>query len=337
MSNDLTELVLAGNRRAVARLLTVVEAQEAQPYLAKLFLHTGRAWVVGITGSPGSGKSTLVTALARHYRAQGKTVAIIAVDPTSPYSGGAILGDRIRMRDLAGDSGVFIRSMATRGSLGGLAQTTRDMIRVFDAAGFEYVLVETVGAGQSEIEIVRVASTTIVVEAPGMGDDIQAIKAGILEIADILVVNKCDRIGAAQTVRALRSMLEIGHPTRTSHHGQWMETSHTSAAPVPSMWVPPVLQTVATENRGIPELAEAVESHRAFRQGQPDDAEARERARAELLERMNSALLKMAYTLLPSDVIEPALDRILAKQADPQSVVDDFVTTLFPDKITRQG
>ncbi len=333
MSNDLIGPVLAGNRRALARLLTLVESQEAQSHLARLFLHTGRAWVVGITGSPGSGKSTLVTALARHYRAQGKTVAIIAVDPTSPYSGGAILGDRIRMRDLAGDSGVFIRSMATRGSLGGLAQTTRDMIRVFDAAGFDYVLVETVGAGQSEIEVVRVANTTIVVEAPGMGDDIQAIKAGILEIADILVVNKCDRVGAAQTVRALKSMLEIGHPTRTSHHGRWMETQGALAGPTPDMWVPPVLQTVATENRGIQEVAEAVEAHRAYRQARPDDTEAREQARAELLERLSSALLKV----LAPDVMEPALDRILAKQADPQSVVDNFVMTLFPDQITRQG
>jgi len=195
--------VLDGDRRALARLLTHVENERegAEQALAALFPHTGRAWVIGVTGAPGTGKSTLVNEMTKHYRAQGKTVAILAIDPTSPFTGGALLGDRVRMRDLSGDSGVFIRSMATRGSLGGLARATRDAIRVLDAGGFDVVLVETVGAGQNEVDIVRAADTTVVVEAPGMGDEVQAIKAGILEIADVLVVNKADRQGVNHTCR----------------------------------------------------------------------------------------------------------------------------------------
>src|SRR5262245_55127195 len=209
------EAVLKGSRRALAKLLTLIENRhpDAQAALAELYPHTGKAWIVGVTGAPGTGKSSLVNALTKVLREQGKTVAIVAVDPTSPFSGGAILGDRIRMNDLSGDKGVFIRSMATRGSLGGVASATRDVVRVLDAAGFDYVLVETVGAGQSEVDIVRTAYTTLVIEAPGLGDDVQAIKAGILEIADILVVNKADRSGADQTVRSLKAMLELGHPS----------------------------------------------------------------------------------------------------------------------------
>ncbi|MCA9903094.1 MAG: methylmalonyl Co-A mutase-associated GTPase MeaB, partial [Anaerolineae bacterium] len=204
--NELAAQVLQGDRRALARLLTIVEnAREGgDDALAALFPNTGHAHIIGITGPPGAGKSTLVNALTQALRAGQKTVAILAVDPTSPFSGGAILGDRIRMRDLAGDTGVFIRSMATRGSLGGLARASRDAVRVLDAAGYDYVLVETVGAGQNEVEIARMAQTVLVVEAPGMGDDVQAIKAGILEIADILVVNKADHPGLDNTVRGLK-------------------------------------------------------------------------------------------------------------------------------------
>lgn len=205
---DLVAQLLAGNRRALARTISQVENEgpEAHALLAALYPHTGRSHVIGVTGAPGTGKSTLVNALAKAYRAAGRTVGVIAVDPTSPFSGGALLGDRVRMRDLAGDPGVFIRSMATRGSLGGLARATADVISVLDAAGFDRILVETVGVGQAEIDIASAAHTTIVVEAPGLGDEVQAIKAGILEIADLFAVNKADRDGADHTVMALQMM-----------------------------------------------------------------------------------------------------------------------------------
>ena len=258
--NDLVERLLNGDRRALARLLTYVENQRegVEQALAVLFPHTGRAWVIGVTGAPGTGKSTLVTEVAKLYRQRGETVAILAVDPTSPFSGGALLGDRVRMRDLSGDAGVFIRSMATRGSLGGLARATRDAIRVLDACGFGIILVETVGAGQNEVDIVRAADTTIVVEAPGMGDEVQAIKAGILEIADLLVVNKADRQGVNHTVQALKMMLDLGHPAArtqlSAHHGRLVAVE-TGAAPVDeAVWIPPLLQTVASEAKGIHEV-----------------------------------------------------------------------------------
>ncbi|RME44449.1 MAG: methylmalonyl Co-A mutase-associated GTPase MeaB, partial [Caldilineae bacterium] len=218
MPESLTQQVLQRKRRAIARLITYIENEDpqAQPILADLYPHTGRAHLIGITGAPGTGKSSLVNELAKAYRRQEQTVAVLAVDPTSPFSGGAILGDRIRMRDLAGDPGIFIRSMASRGSLGGLARAAHDAIKVLDAAGFDIILIETVGAGQGEVEIARTAHTVLVVEAPGLGDDIQAIKAGILEIADVFVVNKADRPGANKTAAALKTMLELGHPT--PHH-----------------------------------------------------------------------------------------------------------------------
>ena len=227
MSNpvDLITQLLAGNRRALARTISQVEdgGPTAHTLLAALYPHTGRAHVIGITGAPGTGKSTLVNALAKTYRAQGRTVGIIAVDPTSPFSGGALLGDRVRMRDLAGDPGIFIRSMATRGSLGGLGRATADVISVLDAAGFDRILVETVGVGQAEVDIAGAAHTTIVVEAPGLGDEVQAIKAGVLEIADLFAVNKADREGADHTVMALQMMQGLaptpGRPPRRSEIG----------------------------------------------------------------------------------------------------------------------
>src|SRR6185436_17754609 len=210
----LAKSVLEGNRLSLSRLLTQVEndSPEGRAALVELFPHTGKAHLIGVTGAPGTGKSSLVNQLALFYRKQqNNKVAIIAVDPSSPFTGGAVLGDRVRMRDLSGDEGVFIRSMATRGSLGGIAQTTAAFTQVFDAAGFEIIIIETVGAGQSEVDIARLAHTTLVVEAPGLGDEIQAIKAGILEIADVLVVNKADRPGVENTERALRSNLELAH------------------------------------------------------------------------------------------------------------------------------
>ena len=219
----LIDRVLDGDRLALARVLTQVEndTAEGQEALRVLFARTGRAHLVGITGAPGTGKSSLVNRLALHFRTLGSRVAIAAVDPSSPFSGGAVLGDRIRMRDLAGDQDVFIRSAASRGALGGLARTTSSIVQILDAAGYDVIFIETVGAGQGEVDIAGLAHTTLVVEAPGMGDDIQAIKAGILEIADILVVNKADRPGAENTEKALRSLLQSARieSTDVAHHG----------------------------------------------------------------------------------------------------------------------
>ena len=225
----LIDRMLQGDRRALARLISRVEngGPDSWSAISAIYPRTGRAQIIGVTGSPGTGKSTLVNELAKLYRQQNLTVGIVAVDPTSPFSGGAVLGDRIRMRDLSGDAGVFIRSMATRGSLGGLARATTDVVKILDAAGYDVVLIETVGAGQSEIDIARTADTVIVVEAPGLGDEVQAIKAGILEIADILVVNKADRDGAQSTVNALHAMLDLGTTqNRTLHHGVLLEVNN---------------------------------------------------------------------------------------------------------------
>src|SRR5262245_24844619 len=216
--------ILNGNRLALARAISAVEDETpaAPALLAALHPHTGRAQIIGITGAPGAGKSTLVTALTQRYRQTGRSVAIVAVDPTSPFSGGALLGDRVRMRALSGDPGIFVRSMATRGRLGGLSKTTGNVVTLLDAAGFDRILVETVGVGQAEAEIAGTAHTTVVVEAPGFGDEVQAIKAGILEIADLLVVNKADTPGVERTVKALEMMLELryGGQQPQRHHGQ---------------------------------------------------------------------------------------------------------------------
>jgi len=291
----LVEAVLSGDRRAVARLITRIEndATGAHAELAQLYAHTGRAHIVGVTGAPGAGKSTLVNELAKAYRADSRRVGVLAVDPTSPFSGGAVLGDRIRMRDLSGDSGVFIRSMATRGSLGGLARATASAIKVLDAAGFDVIMVETVGAGQSEVEIAQTAHTVVVVEATGMGDDVQAIKAGLLEIADVFAVNKADHPGADHTVAALEMMLNLSHavppPSDESssrlleiiwgHHKpspaakqarpDLPESADPAVPPrpqgdVPPMWRPPVVKTIAARGDGILDLARAIAEHRRY-------------------------------------------------------------------------
>ena len=278
---DLVASVLDGNRLALARLLTQVENNTpgGRAALSELFSYTGGAHLVGVTGAPGTGKSSLVNQLARYYRSlsewrhsqQAPRVAIVAVDPSSPFTGGAILGDRGRMRDLAGDSGIFIRSMASRGSLGGLARSTSGIVQALDAAGFDLIMIETVGAGQAEIDIARLAHTTLVIEAPGLGDDIQAIKAGILEIADILVVNKADRPGVESTERALRGMLQLAHPApRVFQNHHLLETTfpldgpagdENKSIPEQPLWVSPIQRTVATEGGGIPELAKIIEEH----------------------------------------------------------------------------
>jgi LAO/AO transport system kinase len=285
----LIDSVLQGDRLALARILTQVEnnTQEGRDLLNALFPRTGKAHLIGVTGAPGTGKSSLVNQLALFYRGQKKTVAIVAVDPSSPFTGGAVLGDRVRMKDLSGDKGVFIRSMASRGSLGGLARATAGEVQVFDAAGYEIILIETVGAGQGEVDIVRLAHTTLVVEAPGLGDDIQAIKAGILEIADILVVNKADRPGVENTEKALRSMLDLAHPIQSDylHHGRILSTEIQSSAKKETdlnkeLWIPPIQKTISTEGKGIPELAEQIAKHAGYLQ-RSGDWTVREQSRLE--------------------------------------------------------
>lgn len=332
---ELARQLIAGDRRALARLLSYVENERegVDQALAVLFPHTGRAHIIGVTGAPGTGKSSLVNALAKAYRARGQTVGILAVDPTSPFTGGAILGDRIRMRDLAGDSGVFIRSMATRGSLGGLALAARDAVRLLDAAGFDRVLVETVGAGQNEVEVARAAHTTLVVEAPGLGDDVQAIKAGILEIADVLVVNKADRPGAANTVRALKGMLELGHPAARrqmlAHHGRLLPAAMPANGDAdPALWIPPLVQTVATEDQGVDALLAAVDDHRAYLTGAALARREREQIAGELTNRLRDALLAQALAALPGAALAEIVGQVQARAVDPQSAVRELLAAL---------
>lgn len=265
--SELLEQVRQGNTRAIARLITAVENDEAvaQDVTAALYAQTGKAHIVGVTGPPGCGKSTLVNELAIRFNEAGKTVGIIAVDPSSPFTGGALLGDRVRMADIAHREGIFVRSMASRGTLGGLAQATSTVIKILDAAGFDLILVETVGAGQAEVDIASVAHTVLVIEAPGSGDEVQSIKAGILEIADILVVNKADRPSAPRTVRALEMMLHMGQPVTPHHQKQLPEDD---SAPVevdsapPDQWQVPVMQTIALEGTGVEELLDKIVEHR---------------------------------------------------------------------------
>jgi LAO/AO transport system kinase len=323
---ELVDQALSGNRRALARLISQVEddGSLAAQTLAAIFARTGRARIVGVTGAPGTGKSTLVSGLAKAYRRAGQTIGIVAVDPTSPFTGGAILGDRIRMRDLSGDPGVFIRSMATRGSLGGLARATADVVQILDAAGYDIIFVETVGAGQSEVDIARTADTTIVVEAPGLGDEVQAIKAGILEIADVLVVNKADREGAANTVRALQAMLDLGAaPRAVSHHGVSISVPtrkdrNGDSAPEELAWRPPILQTVALESKGITEVVEAIARHQAYL-AESGEAQIRRRGRieSELEAILRETLLRrLMASLSPSD-LNRMVERIAARELDP--------------------
>jgi len=326
---SLTESILAGNRLALARLLTQVENDrpEGRAALVELFPHTGRAHLIGVTGAPGTGKSSLVNQLALYYRRnQDKRIAIIAVDPSSPFTGGAVLGDRVRMRDLAGDAGIFIRSMASRGSVGGIAQATASIAQVFDAAGFEIIIIETVGTGQSEVDVARLAHTTIVVEAPGMGDDIQAIKAGILEIADILVINKADRPGVENTERALRSTLELAHPTKriTRHHGKDMEVSSPKLANEHKlMWIPPIQKTISTEGKGFEELVEEITRHVQYLH-KSGDWLARDRARLETeLEMALQAMLVQRFKeTVQKEKYDEVLVQVMNRNISPYEAVD---------------
>ena len=315
--------VLAGNRLLLARTITRVEnqADDAHAILAALYPHTGHAHIIGVTGAPGTGKSTLVTALAQSYRQAGLTVGIVAIDPTSPFTGGALLGDRVRMRALAGDTGVFVRSMATRGSLGGLSKTTGDVVTVLDAAGFDRIIVETVGVGQAEVEIASTAHTTLVVEAPGMGDEVQAIKAGILEIADILVVNKADRPGVDKTLRALEMMLEIegAGPRVIRHHGQLMRVEMPpDMTDEENRWQVVVMKTVAVDGNGVTELRERIEAHRRWLEDSGELAVREQLRIANTLENIVRAELnRRILQAMPATKLDEIVESVRRRETDP--------------------
>jgi LAO/AO transport system kinase len=313
---DLAARLLAGDRLALARMISAVEAgrADARAQLRCLFARTGRAHVVGVTGPPGSGKSTLTTRLAVEYRARGQSVGIVAVDPTSPYSGGAILGDRVRMMELHSDPGVFMRSMATRGVMGGLARSTLDVVLLLDAFGKDVVMIETVGVGQDEVEIARAADTTMVVGVPNLGDDIQAIKAGILEIADVLVVNKADLAGADRLVSDLRVMLQLGSLPR-------------------DMWHPPIVQTVATEGAGVAELVDRVAEHRAWLENNGAwHARRAESARRQVRAIVEDRVQRRLEQLTAGTEWQARFDSIAAREQDPYSVAEEVL-----DAVAQHG
>ncbi|MBI5522557.1 MAG: methylmalonyl Co-A mutase-associated GTPase MeaB [Desulfarculus sp.] len=315
LAQKTADLILAGDVRAAARLMRAVDDDlpGAVEVLKRLFPHTGRAWVLGFTGSPGVGKSTLTDAVIGAYRAQHQSVGVVAVDPTSPFTGGAILGDRIRMQRHATDEGVFIRSLATRGQFGGLTASTRGVVTIMDAMGKDLVLVETVGVGQDEVDIVRMADTTVIVVVPGLGDDIQAIKAGILEAGDIFVVNKMDREGAGRTAAELQAMIAM----RGRKEG------------APETWTPPVLMTCASDGRGVDELIQAVAAHRAVLQaegGRLLKERRRARARMEILELVkNRAMTILLRRLENGQSLDLLAGQVACLERDPYSVVEEIM------------
>jgi LAO/AO transport system ATPase len=305
--DDLAEALRSGKYRALAQAVSLIERGDerddghAERLLAAIYPSTGRARIIGITGSPGAGKSTLVASLTKHYRRQGKKVGIIAVDPTSPFTGGAILGDRIRMTDLYTDRGVFIRSMATRGFLGGVARATNDVVDLLDAAGFDIVLVETVGVGQDEVEIIRTVQTNVVVLVPGMGDDIQAIKAGIMEIGDVFVVNKADHAGADRTVTEITMMMSL-----VDEHGDW---------------IPPIVKTVASTNQGTEDLDAAIVKHFEHLQSSGElDRRSRERARIRIETMLKEKFMNRLLAATPN--FDAVLDDVLHKRNNPHDAAE---------------
>lgn len=310
---DIVEELLKGNRLALSRAITAIENEydEAVDIMKKLYPHTGHAFVLGITGPPGAGKSTLTDKLARAYRAQGKTVGIIAIDPTSPFTGGAILGDRIRMNGLTMDEGVFIRSMGTRGSLGGLSHKTADAIKAMDAFGKDIIFVETVGVGQSEVDIVKAADTTMVVLIPGMGDDIQAIKAGILEIGDVFTINKADHDGADKLVREMNMMLDL----------DGMMTD----------WRPPIQKVIASQNEGITETIENIEKHFNYISENCILTKRRtERTKNEMLDVLHSNIGKyITGKLEKTGELDKYVEQIKARETDPYTVVANVMQDML--------
>ncbi len=333
----LVKALLEGNTRSIARALRDVDDRVPGylDLLKQIYPSTGKAWVVGITGNPGAGKSTLTDRLIESLRKAGKKVGVLCVDPSSPYTGGAILGDRIRMTRHANDAGVFIRSAATRGHLGGLSRSARDMVRVLDAAGFDVVLVETVGVGQDELEITRTAHTTLVVCAPGLGDEVQAIKAGLLETADVFAVNKADRDGADGTVRDLELMVALGSEALVAmgkqkghvvHGGVKVDALPTSdGAAHETHWTPPIQKCVATRNEGVAELLVSLEKHRAWIEDSPAG---RERRRARLAEEVREALretlIEAATTALGGE-LDTAVAAVEARTLDPYTATEQLL------------
>jgi LAO/AO transport system kinase len=302
------ERLRSGDARALARAISTVEnrAPQSAELLKALFPHSGKARILGLTGPPGAGKSTLVDQLARHYRRAGQTLGIIAVDPTSPYTGGAILGDRIRMLDHHADPGIYIRSMATRGALGGLARTTADVATVLDASGRNLILIETVGVGQDEVDIVRLADITIVILVPGMGDDVQTIKAGIMEIADIFVINKSDREGAERVEREIRAM-------------QSLAMRHDN-------WIPPIVKTVASEGKGVEDLAAAVANYESYlRKENLVLKRSIQNWQARLVEMLRDAMLERARTQLGDGHMEQYAAEVAQHKRDPYTLVEEIV------------
>jgi LAO/AO transport system kinase len=309
---NLVDGVLKGNVRDIARLISVVENElpEATEAMQEIFPHTGNAYTVGFTGPPGAGKSTLVDKVTLHLCQQGKKIGIVAIDPSSPFSGGAILGDRIRMRDIITEKDVFIRSLSTRGSMGGLSRAAGDIAKILDASGKDFVLIETVGVGQDEVDIFKTADTSVLVLMPGAGDDIQSIKAGIMEIADIFVVNKADRDGADGLVTSIRQMLDMN--------------------PKPGPWRPPIVKTAATHNEGIAELFSAIEEHREFLAGTGSLAARRkERLRAEIIRLVERRISKIIQSQIKQNGrFEELVEKVVAREDDPYRCTERIVEPL---------
>jgi len=313
---EIVQGVLNGDRRSIARAITIIEnnTAETQKLIASIYPHTGKAHIIGITGPGGSGKSTLIEKIIRKYRQRGKTVGVIAVDPTSPFTGGAFLGDRIRMQELSTDQGVFIRSMATRNYMGGIAKATKDAVKVLDAAGKDIVIVETVGAGQSEVEIIKVAQTIVVICAPGLGDEIQAIKAGMMEIADIFVVNKADRENADKALMDIQAMLQLNNKEKA--------------------WKTPILKTAALTGKGVLQLVEKIEEHKHFLEKELERKRSREKAEAELTEAIKEKVAaSIIENLKREGKFEEFLQKILEKEMDPASAAETILNEKFRKQV----